>query len=349
LDEPPGYTLTLLFSISEYFSSETLGFVVMAVLGLVWLSIAITEAAFFTLSAEDLSKIIQGRSRWQKSLMTLMNYPQHIQVTNLFLKNVIKVTIITWVIMFVNTAAHTWLWLFLFTLSISLMVLMGDIAAKKTGTRYRHAILRWTAPMLKALTFLLMPVSKPFLWVQGLLVKVLGKRSKAAEKATSRLLNETLNEVTMSTDEQEVMKSMSNFGSIYVRQLMKPRKDVIAVDVAGDFSALIELINKTGYSRIPAYRSTLDTIEGMVYIKDLIPFIDQQKGFEWQKLIRPAFFVSESTRISVLLKDFQQKHVHIAIVLDKYGRVVGLITLHDLIEEVIDDINEEFNPVNPAG
>jgi CBS domain containing-hemolysin-like protein len=347
LDEPPGYTVALLSSINEPFTLETLGFVVMAVLGLVWLSIAITEAAFFTLSAEDLSKIIQGRKRWQRSLMTLMNYPQHIQVANLFLKNMIKVTIITCMIIFVHATDHTWLWLFLFLLFISLMVLMGDIAAKKIGTKNRHTILEWTATILKVLTFCLMPISKPFLWLQGVLVKVFGMRRKASEKAASKMLNETLNEVMKNSDEQEVMKSMSNFGSISVRQLMRARKDVIAMDVDGDFSTLIDVINRSGFSRIPAYRSTLDTIEGMVYIKDLIPFIDQQKGFEWQKLIRPAFFVSESTRISVLLKDFQQKHVHIAMVLDKYGRVVGLITLHDLIEEVIDDINEEFNPVTP--
>lgn len=347
MDEPPGNTVSLLFSISESFTNGELGFVVVAILGLLWLGIAITEAAFFTLSAEDLTKIFQGRKGWQKSLMTLMNYPQHIQVTNVFLKNVIKVVIITWMIIFANTTTHSWLWLFSFTLSTCMMVLMGDIVAKKAGTRYRNVILRFTAPLLKVLTYLLMPVSKPFLWMQNLLVKIFGKRSKASEKAMSRFLNETLNE-DKNSDEQEVMKSMSNFGSIYVRQLMKPRKDVIAIDVSGDFSTLVELINRTGYSRIPAYRSTLDTIEGMVYIKDLIPFIDQQKGFEWQKLIRPAFFVSESTRISVLLKDFQQKHVHIAVVLDKYGRVVGLITLHDLIEEVIDDINEEFTPVNPT-
>src|SRR5690349_11977485 len=113
----------------------------MAVLGLVWLSIAITEAAFFTLSAEDLIKIIQGRKLWQRYLMTLMNYPQHIQVANLFLKNMIKVTIITCMIIFVHATDHTWLWLFLFLLFISLMVLMGDIAAKKIGTKNRHTIL----------------------------------------------------------------------------------------------------------------------------------------------------------------------------------------------------------------
>jgi putative hemolysin len=333
---------------SQHFTSEMLGFVVVAVLGLLWLSIAIAEAAFFTLSAEDLNKLSQGRSRWEKSLLTLMNYPQHVQITNLFLRCVIKISIITWVVMALRAATATPGWLFLFMIGISLAVLLGDLTAKRIALKHRDWILRRTTTFLKVLAFAFMPLSIPLLKLQQLVVNILGQRGKASEKATSRVLNEALNEIEMTTEENEVARGVANFGAISVRQLMRQRRDVVAIDIASDFFALEDIINRFGYSRIPAYRSTLDTIEGVVYIKDLIPFADQQRGFEWQKLIRPAFFVSESTRLSVLLKDFQQKHVHIALVLDKYGRVVGLITLQDLIEEVIDDINEEFNSVNPG-
>lgn len=320
----------------------------MVLLGLFWLSIAITEAVFFSLTAEDLGKIIHGKSLWEKALITLVNYPRHIQITNAFLRIVVKLCIATGVVFFATERTFTWGWLVLSILCVSLLVLFGDNIAKALAARHRLNILRWTAPLLRILTFTFMPLSFPLLALQDLFVKILGQRSKASEKAASRILHETLNEVLGKADDNEMLKTLTSFGSVSVRQLMKPRKDITAVEIKKDFAELIELINLSGYSRIPAYRSTLDSVEGMIYIKDLIPFIDQQKGFEWQKLIRPVFLVSETTRLSVLLKDFQQKHVHIALVVDKYGRIAGLITLHDLIEEVIDDINEEINPVNPG-
>jgi putative hemolysin len=347
LDEPPGYTISVLSQLSQFFPFETLSYLAIGLLCLLWLGIAIAEAAFFSLSAEDLSKFSQGKTRWEKALMTLTNYPQHVQVTNLFLRTAIKISAITWMIVLVRASAYPWTALLLFIAVVSLLVLLVDLTAKRIGLRHRTWILRHMAYCLKILAFVFMPLSIPLLSIQELVVKILGRRTKASEKAANRILNETLNEVNHAPDENDMVKSMTNFGSISVRQLMRPRKDITAMDIAGDFATLVETINRSGYSRIPAYRSTIDTIEGVIYIKDLIPFVEQQKGFEWQKLIRPAFFVSESARLSVLLKDFQQKHVHIALVLDKYGRVVGLITLQDLIEEVIDDINEEFNSVNP--
>jgi putative hemolysin len=124
---------------------------------------------------------------------------------------------------------------------------------------------------------------------------------------------------------------------------MKSRVDVTAFDLETDFHELMDQINKTGYSRIPIYSETIDKIEGILYIKDLLPHIDKDENFKWVELLRPAFFVPESKKIDGLLKDFQEKHVHMAIVIDEYGGTSGLLTLEDIIEEIVGEINDEFD------
>jgi gliding motility-associated protein GldE len=172
----------------------------------------------------------------------------------------------------------------------------------------------------------------------------------ALEKAPSSSvdkLNEALElaaESEESTkDEREILKGIVNFGTLVVRQVMRSRVDVHAVDIEVNFHELMDYINKSGFSRIPIYRNTIDKIEGVLYIKDLLPFIDNDETFKWQQLIRPGLFVPDNKKIDNLLKDFQRKHVHIAIVVDEYGGTLGLITLEDIIEEIIGDINDEFD------
>jgi CBS domain containing-hemolysin-like protein len=122
--------------------------------------------------------------------------------------------------------------------------------------------------------------------------------------------------------------------------------DISAVDVELNFKELMEQVNKSGFSRIPVYKESVDHIQGILYIKDLLPFLDESEKFNWQKLLRPGFFVPETKKLDSLLKDFQSKRVHMALVVDEYGGTSGLVTLEDLIEEIIGDINDEFDEVN---
>jgi putative hemolysin len=124
---------------------------------------------------------------------------------------------------------------------------------------------------------------------------------------------------------------------------MQSRMDITAIDVEIDFHELMDRINKSGYSRIPVYEETIDNILGILYIKDLLPFIEKDEDFAWKELIRKSFFVPENKKVDTLLKDFQQKRVHMAIVVDEYGGTSGLVTLEDLIEEIIGEINDEFD------
>jgi putative hemolysin len=162
-------------------------------------------------------------------------------------------------------------------------------------------------------------------------------------------LNQALDMATVNDDstedEKEILKGIVNFGTLTVKQIMRARLDISAVDYKLNFIALMDHVNKFGFSRIPVYTESLDKIEGVLYIKDLLPYLDQSEKFEWQKLLRPGFFVPESKKIDSLLKDFQAKRIHMAIVVDEYGGTSGLITLEDIIEEIIGDINDEFDDV----
>jgi gliding motility-associated protein GldE len=144
-------------------------------------------------------------------------------------------------------------------------------------------------------------------------------------------------------DEKDILKGIVNFGTLTVRQVMRSRIDIGAVNVEMNFHELMDYINKSGFSRMPVYRETIDHIEGVLYIKDLLPFTAQEEGFKWQELLRPCFFIPENKKIDSLLKDFQEKRVHMALVVDEYGGILGLITLEDIIEEIIGEINDEFD------
>jgi CBS domain containing-hemolysin-like protein len=124
--------------------------------------------------------------------------------------------------------------------------------------------------------------------------------------------------------------------------------DISAVDAELNFHELMEKVNASGFSRIPVFRDSLDTIEGILYTKDLLPYLDTEPNFNWLALLRPGFFVPETKKLDSLLKDFQSKHVHMAVVVDEYGGTAGLITLEDLIEEIIGEINDEFDEENVA-
>jgi gliding motility-associated protein GldE len=173
---------------------------------------------------------------------------------------------------------------------------------------------------------------------------------KRGYSTTVEELNQALELTTENNEtteeEKDILKGIVNFGTLTVKQVMKSRVDISAVDAELNFTELMEQVNKSGFSRIPVYRETIDSVEGILYTKDLLPYLDEIENFKWQKLLRPSFFVPETKKLDSLLKDFQSKRVHMAIVVDEYGGTAGIVTLEDLIEEIIGDINDEFDEVN---
>ena len=155
-------------------------------------------------------------------------------------------------------------------------------------------------------------------------------------------LDITTNEDTPE-DEKKILKGIVNFGEIEAREIMKPRVYVSAVENTLNYKDLLANVMDAGYSRIPVYKDNFDTVTGVLYIKDLLPFISKEADFDWLKLVRPAFFVPENKKIDDLLEEFQKKKIHLAVVVDEYGGTSGIITLEDIIEEIVGEINDEFD------
>ena len=155
-------------------------------------------------------------------------------------------------------------------------------------------------------------------------------------------LSDALELAEHETDEDKsILKGIVKFVNLYVREIMTSRVDVVGVDMTLKFRSLIELINKSGYSRIPVYDKHFDNIKGILYIKDLLPHIQKPDTFNWQSLIRPPYYVPETKKIDDLLKEFQTNKIHLAIVVDEYGGTSGIITLEDILEEIIGEITDE--------
>jgi len=190
-------------------------------------------------------------------------------------------------------------------------------------------------------------ILRPVSWVLISLSNVIESRIEKKGYLISREDLSKAIEITSreeaSDEEKEILRGIVNFGTITVKQIMRSRLDIMAFDVETHFHDLMDRINKTGYSRIPVFNESIDKVEGILYIKDILPYLDQEEDFEWQKLLRPGFFIPESKKIASLLRDFQDKRVHMAIVVDEYGGTSGLITMEDVIEEIIGEISDEFD------
>jgi len=145
------------------------------------------------------------------------------------------------------------------------------------------------------------------------------------------------------SQEHKLLKGIVTFGSMDITRIMKPKMDIVAFDFHMGFQELIKKILDSGYSRIPVYRDQLDQIVGVLYIKDLLPHLDEADGYNWQALLRPCFFIPENIKPDELLREFQHKKTHLAVVVDEFGQTAGLVTLEDIIEEIVGEINDEFD------
>lgn len=195
-------------------------------------------------------------------------------------------------------------------------------------------------------------VLRKLLWpISQLLIKSSSVIDRRIKKKSSSMTVDELGhalEITLSDEEshngeKKILEGIVKFGNTDVKQIMKPRMDVVAIDSSTRFYALISHIIDAGFSRVPVYEGTLDKIKGVLYIKDLLPYLDKDDHFNWHSLIREAFFVPENKKIDDLLKEFKDSKIHLAVVVDEYGGTQGIVTLEDVIEEIVGDITDEFD------
>lgn len=337
----------LLSTAPDYFLVAGLG-VIAFLLGMSAV-VSASEVAFFSLKADDLEKCNESEDKRDKNIVSLLRNPRLLLATILIMNNFVNVAIVTlatfimWELASTRDPAEIIVGgvTFLVTFAITFF---GEIIPKVYATQRNLVYARF----MSGAWIFFEKICSPISWLLLRLGNLVENRfEKKGYSTTVEELNQAL-DITTENDEttegeKDILKGIVNFGTLTVKQIMKSRMDISAVDFDLNFKELMNQVNKFGFSRVPVYKETLDKIEGVLYIKDLLPFLEEDESFKWQKLIRPGFFVPETKKLDSLLKDFQNKRVHIAMVVDEYGGTSGLLTLEDLIEEIIGDINDEFD------
>ena len=307
-----------------------------------------TEVAFFSLSHKQITQCKNAQDPREKRILKLLQRPRRLLATVLILNNLINVafvmvsTSLLWSI--VGVTNEDPLIILAYTLiSTTFIVLFGEVIPKIYANQNNLRLAKQMTGFIAIAVPTLHPISSLLLWIGNFFGRdfVQEKHELSIDKL-NRALELTTTQET-SEGEKEILRGIMNFSSLTVKQIMRPRMEITAVDIATDFSQLVDLVNKSPHSRLPVYKETIDKIEGILHTKDLLAHIDENKQFQWQPLLRKCFFVPENKKIDALLLAFQEKRVQMAVVVDEYGGTSGLVTLEDIIEEVIGDIADEFS------
>ena len=306
-----------------------------------------SEIAFFSLSPNDLNELDEERNDCDRQIKELREESERTLATILITNNLVNVTII----MLANyIIAHVidfgmayWLEFVVITIFLTfLLLLFGEIMPKVYAGQHVLAFCRFSAPGIIALRRIFYPLSSVLLR-SGMLAE------KVVQKENHVLSVDDLEQALELTDENELkeeknmLEGIVRFGDETAKEVMTSRQDVVDLDFRTSFADVLKCVVENNYSRIPVYQGSIDNIRGILYIKDLLPHLSKPSNFRWQSLIRPPYFVPETKKIDDLLRDFQENKVHIAIVVDEFGGTSGIITLEDILEEIVGEVNDEYD------
>ena len=307
-----------------------------------------SEVAFFSLTKEQLNSKSEKKSRQMHIIQKMLQNPKRLLATILITNNFINIAIVLLFASFgedlFNQIENTFIVLLIEIGVITFLILFfGEILPKVYANR--NAIIFSQAIAIPVyiidryfLFFLTIPLSRITRFMESRLGQ---KNSEFSIDKLSQALELTSEEET-TKEEHKILQGIVNFGNIETKQVMCPRIDVFALSVDMDMETIVPLILENGFSRVPVYTDNLDSVVGILYTKDLLPHIDQS-NYKWEKLLKPVFYVPENKKLDDLLKEFQQKKIHLAVVVDEYGGTSGVITLEDVIEEIVGDISDEFD------
>lgn len=307
-----------------------------------------SENALFSLSAKDKEDLKSNETSANRAILTLLSQPKKLLATILVGNNFVNVSFVivssVWLESIFNPEMNDYLDFAIKVVVVTLILLLfGEVVPKVYATKKNVSISRFMAiPLLvcqKLFAFLVVPMVK--------FTSIIDKRVKIHEHTVSA--DELTHAIDITSDndtglqEKEILKGIVNFGNKTVRQIMKGRVDVAALDSALPFDEMLRRVNELGYSRLPVYTETFDNIDGVLYIKEILPHLYESSDFNWSTLLKPAFFVPDNKRIDLLLSEFQEERMHMAIVVDEYGGKLGIVTMEDILEEIFGEINDEFD------
>ena len=341
--EPP----SLYFLIAAIDIPVVFGFVLLFVLLCCSALISGAEVALFSLSKTDIDTHPEAESKPFKIVLELLERPKKLLATILVANNFINIAVVLLFaylgdFMFETVTNPTVKFVLEVVVVTFLILLFGEILPKIYASRNNLKFASFMAFPLKVLDVVLSPISLPMRGITLGIHKKLGKqKSNLSVDQLSQALELTSQEDT-SKEEKKILQGIVSFGNTDTKQVMQPRIDIFALNSEQKYTEIIPEIIENGYSRIPVYEENIDQIKGILYVKDLLPYIDR-KQFDWVSLLREPFFVPENKKLDDLMAEFQEKKVHLAVVVDEYGGTSGLISLEDIIEEIVGDISDEFD------
>ncbi|MEA4981967.1 MAG: gliding motility-associated protein GldE [Paludibacter sp.] len=309
--------------------------------------ISASEVAFFSFTPTHLAEMEQGTDKSEKKILQLLQNPQKLLAAILIGNNFVNVAIILILTYVTNNlinfgGAPLLGFIFQTVIITFLLLLMGEILPKVYASKEARKVATFTYPLLNAL----LRIFKPFVKILVNSTSALNTRLAKHHKSNISIdeLSHALELTSGNNDEDtDILEGIIKFGNIQVIDIMTPRVDIDDIDIKTSYKKLLDKIIHSGYSRIPVYSGSHDNIKGILYSKDLLPHLDKPDTFRWQTLIRQAYYVPETKMIDDLLSEFQKNKVHLAIVVDEYGGTSGLVTLEDIIEEIIGDISDEYD------
>jgi putative hemolysin len=344
VDEPPSYHFFVNINSLGIPYPIVIGVLVLLVLASALVSVS--EIVFFSLQPDEIDQFKKSQERGHQSIASLMENPQLLLASMMLINTIVKVTIVTTSALAILGADAGIGKVLLTMLSTTLLlVLFSEFIPKVYAEHNKIELATKLARFWRAVVLLCRPLLYPVIKLRNTWSKRFIRERTTADELT-QVLEMANGDKETSEGEKEILRGIVNFGTLTVRQVMKTREEISSINIDSNFHELLTYVNASGFSRIPVYKNTIDSIIGVLYIKDLLPYLENSQDFKWQDLLRPGLFVPETKKIDLLLKDFQEKRVHMAIVVNDANSTIGLVTLEDLIEEIIGEINDEFDEVD---
>jgi putative hemolysin len=303
-----------------------------------------SEVAFFSFSPEEIEKLKSHKDKRSKSVLNLYNKPEKLLSTVLVANNTINIAIVLLAAflsskMFDFSSEPVLGFITNVVVITFLLLFFGEVMPKVYASRNHVSLALFMAYPLTFLEKLFQPVTSLLIWSSSFVKKrTMTRRSNISMDDLSDALELTSDDFT---EDEKILKGIVNFGNINVSAIMCSRIDVTAIDIKSGFDKIVPVIIDSGFSRIPVYSGSFDNVKGILYAKDVLPYTNNPGNFKWQALLRPPYFVPETKMINDLLKEFQTKKIHMAVVIDEYGGTSGIVTLEDILEEIVGDITDE--------
>ncbi|HLT34462.1 MAG TPA: gliding motility-associated protein GldE [Aquaticitalea sp.] len=343
--DPEPSSLIILFSPDNV--SLALGIFFLVILLMCSALISGAEIALFSLTPSDMDNGLGKGSKKFTIVQNLMERPKKLMATILVANNFVNIAIVilfAYLGEFIFYTIEIPLARFLLevVLVTFLILLFGEIIPKAYASRNRVMFSNFVAYPIQVLDVLFSPISLPIHDISMGIHNRLGKQKANISVDQLSQALELTQESDTTHEEQKILRGIVSFGNTDTKQVMKPRIDIFALQIDEKYSEIMPQIIENGYSRIPVYEDSIDTVIGILYVKDLLPHIDK-KQFDWTTLLREPFFVPENKKLDDLMVEFQTKKVHLAVVVDEYGGTSGVVSLEDVIEEIVGDISDEFD------